>query len=99
MKVFLGILLVVLVAACTTTETRRQEIYMKQASESAWTSFENPTGGKGIAGQENKGAKGHPSDCLPAGESCDLTNVQGAGIIHRIWMTMNDRSPEMLRQL
>ena len=96
---FLGIILILLVTACTTTETRRQEIYMKQPGESAWTSFENPTGGKGIAGQENNGAKGHPSDCLPAGGSFDLVNIQGAGIIQRIWMTVNDRSPEMLRQL
>ncbi|MDR1370051.1 MAG: DUF2961 domain-containing protein, partial [Dysgonamonadaceae bacterium] len=97
---FFGILLLLLITACTATETGRQEIYMKQTGKSSvWTSFENPTGEKGIAGQENKGAKGHPSNRLAAGDSCDLLNIRGAGIIHRIWMTVNDRSPEMLRSL
>lgn len=48
---------------------------------------------------ENNGAKGHPSNALNAGETKVLLNVRGPGIINRMWFTINDRSPEMLRSL
>ena len=67
--------------------------------ESRWSSFENITAGKGSGGQENHGAKGHPCDIVRAGESVTLLDVTGAGMINRIWATINDRSPEMLRSL
>ena len=44
-------------------------------------------------------AKGHPFDRIPAGESIELVNVKGRGVINRIWLTISDRSPEMLRSL
>lgn len=64
-----------------------------------WSSFENINAEKGKGGMENNGAKGHPSDALAPGEKKVLLNVKGAGIINRIWVTINDRSPEMLRSL
>ena len=64
-----------------------------------WSSFENPTAAKGRAAMENNGAKGHPSDDLEPGETKTLLDVKGAGIINRIWVTIIDRSPEMLRSL
>ena len=64
-----------------------------------WSSFENINAEKGKGGKENNGAKGHPSDALAPGEKKVLLNVKGAGIINRIWVTINDRSPEMLRSL
>jgi hypothetical protein len=64
-----------------------------------WASFENPVAAKGAAGRENHGAKGHAFDSLKAGQSVELMNFQGCGIIRRIWMTISDRSPEMLRSL
>ncbi|MFC2125889.1 glycoside hydrolase family 172 protein, partial [Bacteroidota bacterium] len=67
--------------------------------KSRWISFENPDGTKGKGGTENKGAKGHPYHWIEAGESITLMNITGAGIIHRIWITISDRSPEMLRSL
>jgi hypothetical protein len=67
-----------------------------QDLEPRWNSFENPTSEKGAGGQENKGAKGHPYDFLKAGETKALMNVDGAGIITRMWFTIQDRSPEML---
>lgn len=70
-----------------------------QDLEPRWNSFENPTSEKGAGGQENKGAKGHPYDFLKAGETKVLMNVDGAGIITRMWFTIQDRSPEMLRSL
>jgi hypothetical protein len=77
-----------------------QEVYqMPENEQSRWISFENPTGEKGKGGMENLGAKGHAMDVLQAGESKVLLNVQGAGIIRRMWITISDRSPQMLRGL
>jgi hypothetical protein len=67
--------------------------------EPRWFSFENITGAKGEGGKENNGAKGHPCDYIKPGETKTLLDMQEAGIINRIWITINDRSPEMLRSL
>jgi hypothetical protein len=67
--------------------------------QTRWASFENPTAGRNCAGLENKGGKGHPADSLKAGETKTLLDVIGSGLIGRIWMTVIDRSPEMLRSL
>jgi hypothetical protein len=64
-----------------------------------WSSFENPTAAKGKAAMENYGAKGHPSDEIRPGETKVLLNTKSSGIINRIWITIDDRSPEMLRSL
>jgi len=75
-------------------------LYVRQPGVSTrWASPENPTAGKGIGGQENRGAKGHAYQTIPAGKSLVLADVTGAGIIDRIWMTVDDRSPAMLRSL
>ena len=77
-----------------------QKLYdLPENVETRWASFENPKAKKGAAAQENKGAKGHPFDRIPAGESIELVNVKGRGVINRIWLTISDRSPEMLRSL
>ena len=68
-------------------------------SSPRWSSFENITAEKGKGGMENNGAKGHPSDGVEVGETEVLLNVKGQGIINRIWITIMDRSPEMLRSL
>jgi hypothetical protein len=67
--------------------------------ETRWSSGENPNGQKGAGAKENNGAKGHPADGIEAGASFNLLNIQGIGIINRIWITISDRSPEMLRSL
>lgn len=64
-----------------------------------WSSFENPKAEKGKAAMENHGAKGHPSDEIKPGETKVLLNTKGSGIINRIWITISDRSPAMLRSL
>ncbi|HSH19679.1 MAG TPA: hypothetical protein VLA03_04465, partial [Draconibacterium sp.] len=74
-------------------------LFQYQDIETRWNSFENPTSGKGTGGMENKGAKGHPYDILKAGESKVLLDFAGMGIITRMWFTIQDRSPEMLRSL
>lgn len=68
-------------------------------SSPRWSSFENITAEKGKGGMENNGAKGHPSNSIEPGETKVLLNVQGPGIINRMWATIIDRSPEMLRSL
>lgn len=67
--------------------------------EARWSSPENMNGEKGAGGRENNSAKGHPYDSIPAGKSYSLLDIQAQGIINRIWITINDRSPEMLRAL
>ena len=47
----------------------------------------------------NRGAKGRPAERLGAGEEVALLDVTGAGIVDRMWITISDRSPQMLRSL
>jgi hypothetical protein len=67
--------------------------------ETRWSSFENIKAEKGKGGMENNGAKGHPYEPIAPGQSKVLLDTKGPGIINRIWMTINDRSPQMLRSL
>lgn len=67
--------------------------------EPRWVSFENITGSKGGGGMENNGAKGHACDSITSGSTKTLLNMKGPGIINRIWVTISDRSPQMLRSL
>jgi len=66
---------------------------------SHWISFENAISERGQAALENQGAKGHAFDCVRAGETKTLLDLEETGMICRIWMTIGDRSPEMLRSL
>ncbi|MDD6210482.1 MAG: DUF2961 domain-containing protein [Bacteroidales bacterium] len=63
----------------------------------AWASFENPGAVKGEGGKSNKGAKGAPCKWLSPGETVTLMNDEGCGIIRRIWLTIDKRTPEILR--
>lgn len=67
--------------------------------QTRWSSFENPKAERAQAARENKGAKGHAFERLAAGERKTLLAVDGSGVVHRIWLTIQDRSPEMLRGL
>lgn len=67
--------------------------------EPRWSSFENLTASRGMGGIENNGAKGHACDSIAAGSAKRLLFTSGPGIINRIWITISDRSPEMLRSL
>lgn len=68
--------------------------------ETRWASPENPLGRKGQGAQANAGRKGRPSVPIKAGESFVLADVRGSsGAVRRIWATINDRSPRMLRGL
>jgi len=66
---------------------------------SRWASFENPDAEKGKGGKTNKGAKGYPYHVMQPGESVTLLDVKGAGVINRIWMTLDElfHKPEEMR--
>lgn len=67
--------------------------------QTRWFSFENTEAERAQAGLQNRGVKGHAFDFVAAGETKTLLDVEGSGTICRIWLTINDRSPEMLRSL
>jgi hypothetical protein len=66
--------------------------------ETRWASPENPAAERGKAAASNAGRKGSAFFILKAGEQRTLAEVPaGSGMVRRIWMTLNDRSPKMLR--
>lgn len=62
-----------------------------------WASMENPGAIPGVGGQSGFGRKGSACRGLKAGESFVMAHADGSGTIRRIWITINDRSPELLR--
>jgi hypothetical protein len=78
-----------------------QTLYeLPEGVETRWASPENPTGAKGAGGQANGGRKGAPTIAIKAGTSAVLAEARNtSGTVRRIWMTIPDRSPRMLRGL
>jgi hypothetical protein len=76
-----------------------QSLYDYQPQQPRWISPENRTAAPGRGALENRGAKGHAFDSIAAGQSLELGRIEGSGVIRRIWITINDRSPRMLRAL
>ena len=68
-------------------------------AQTRWYSFENPTGAKGAAAPENRTAKGHAFDSVAPGQTRVLADIKGSGEIRRMWFTVNERDPQMLRSL
>ena len=64
-----------------------------------WASFENPGAEAGRGGMSNRGAKGRACLPLEAGATMPLLDVAGSGMVTRLWLTVSDRSPAMLRGL
>ena len=68
--------------------------------ETRWASAENPDGARGAAARLNEGRKGRPCLPLEAGRELVLAAASGSsGVVRRIWITVNDRSPVVLRGL
>ncbi|HEU0097548.1 MAG TPA: glycoside hydrolase family 172 protein [Allosphingosinicella sp.] len=89
-----------LLLACGPPAAAQDELFRYRAGEEPrWVSPENPTGAKGAGGTENRGAKGHAFETIPVGGAHVLADIRGAGTIDRMWMTIEDRSPEALRGL
>lgn len=78
---------------------RSQELFViPDGVETRWVSFENVTGARGAGGMANEGRKGAPSREIVAGETVTLLDLEGPGVIRRIWITVPGR-PENLRGL
>lgn len=80
---------------------RAQALYeMPEGVETRWASPENPRGERGQGAQAAGGRKGSPTIAIKAGASAVLAEAQNSsGVVRRIWMTIPDRSPRMLRGL
>jgi len=78
-----------------------QNLYMlpENFNSSTISSFENLNGIKGEGGKTNKSAKGNAFEALKSGQSKVLLEVEGSGIIQRMWFTVRDRTPEMMRSI
>jgi len=72
---------------------------MKDDYQTKWASFENPGAEKGLGGKLNKGAKGAPFANVDPGKSIDLMDFEACGIIHRIWMTVDNINEKSLRAI
>ena len=96
----LGALAALAAAPCTAALPAQQLYELPPGVESRWASPENPTGAKGAGARANAGRKGAPTIAIPAGDSAVLAQATGrSGMVRRIWMTIPDRSPQMLRGL
>jgi len=69
--------------------------------ESRWATAENPSAARGGACRSNDGRKRSPKvDGLKAGASFTMAEATGtSGTVRRIWVTIPNRSPKMLRGL
>lgn len=78
-----------------------QNLYMlpENFNSSTLSSFENLNGVKGEGGKTNNSAKGNAFEGLQSRQSKTLLEVDGPGIIQRMWFTVRDRSPEMMRSI
>ena len=78
-----------------------QKIYQmpQGVKQSSISTFENINGLKNNGGKTNQTAKGNAFEDLKAGQSKVLLDLKGAGVIQRMWFTVQDRSPEMLRSM
>ena len=100
MKKAIGRIWFFIVFLGATGNTRAQQLYsMPSGAHSGVSSFENLNGIPGNGGHTNKGAKGNPFESLNAGETKTLLDLHEPGIINRMWFTVDNRSPEMLRSL
>ena len=79
-----------------------QSLYeMPENIRTKWASPENPEARKGMGGLANYGRKGRPSVSLKPGDTLVLAHEPGGttGTIRRIWMTIQDKGPEMQQGL
>jgi len=63
---------------------------INEGATTRWASYENPKAEKGQGGISNEGAKGAPYVLIGPNQQHTLLDVGGAGIIHRIWLTVDD---------
>jgi len=89
-----------LLIALNLTGIRAGELFLiPESVETRWTSFENLSGAKGQAGQASQGRKGSPARVIAPGQTMVLADLNGPGVIRRIWLTVRPGIPEHLRGL
>jgi hypothetical protein len=75
--------------------------YQFSGIESHAVTQENPTGAKGMGGKgrgNGNGRKGAPAfNNIAPGAIKTLCDIEGPGMVRHLWITVEDRSPEMLR--
>jgi hypothetical protein len=93
--------LLLVVLAATTATVAGQSLYtLPESGEMRWASPENTSGARAAGGEANAGRKGAAFVRVPAGGRYVLAEATGtSGIVRRIWMTLSDRTPVMLRAL
>jgi len=101
MRIFVVIASLLFVSPTLHAQSASAPLYVvPDGVETRWASPENPAAERGRGGTVNGGRKGSPFFVLKAGERRTLAEVKsGSGMVRRIWMTLNDRSPKMLRGL
>jgi hypothetical protein len=92
-------IIIVYLFLTNTLQAQNLYLYPSQKLKSRVSSFENINGLSGQGAQSNKGAKGRAFQPLEAHETKTLLNIHSQGEIQRIWLTLSDRSPEMLRAI
>lgn len=97
MKIYFALIL----SICLFKGAFAQNLYTlpKNFKSSSISSFENINGVKGAGGKSNHSAKGKAFEDLKSGQSKTLLEIEGSGIIQRMWFTLQDRSPAMMRSL
>ena len=97
MKTYFALILSIFLANGVTA----QNLYTlpENFKSSSMSSFENLNGIKGAGGKSNFSAKGNAFEDLKSGQSKTLLEIEGSGIIQRMWFTVRNRSTEMMRSL
>jgi hypothetical protein len=95
-------LIVAFLFLATGSFAQNTDIYrFHEGKSTRWASFENPNAEKGKGGIVGKGAKGYSYHVVQPGESVTLLDIEGTGIINRIWLTADDlfHNPEEHRSM
>jgi len=72
--------------------------YRFEDLHSRWATQENPHALRGQGGTAGDGLKGAPAiKDLGDGETATLFDIEGPGLIRRLWMTTHARDPHSLR--
>lgn len=83
-------ILISFIISTTTFAQDNSPYLLPDHTKTRWASFENPGAEKGEGGKVAKGSKGYPYHVLRPGESIDILNLSGSGVVNRIWMTVDD---------
>jgi hypothetical protein len=70
------------------TAQAQQLFELPKGVETRWYSFENPIGARGKGAMTQEGRKGAPSKVIAPGETVTLAEVEGPGVVRRIWLTV-----------